>query len=229
MTGAPGQGSPRRRIGGQAAAIARMRTRIAAACPVLGLLLACAAALPPLATVLEASMTRHMLLQYPLLLAGGALAAGGLSAGARAAIARWNALGIAGLVVCALVLTLGMIPRVLDLALADARMDAIKAASLVLAGAALRCSWRPAGRIVQGFFLGNVLPMTAIAGLLIQDAPLRVCNAYRLDEQQSLGTLLVWAAALAGLAWLARVAWELGRDAPHQRAATPTVTVRGAP
>lgn len=208
---------------------ARIAARVVRASPRLGLVLVCAAALPPLSTALEASMTRHMLLQYPLLLAGGALAAGGLPARARAAIARWNALGIAGLVYCALVLTLGMIPRMLDLALADARLDAAKIGSLVLAGAALRVSWRPAGRIVQGFFLGNVLPMTAIVGLLIQDAPLRVCNAYRLDEQQSLGGLLVWAAALLGIAWLARVAWELGRDAPRQRTAAPSVTVRGAP
>jgi hypothetical protein len=65
--------------------------------------------------------------------------------------------------------------------------------------------------VVQGFFLGNVLPMTVIAGTLYQDAPQRLCNAYRLDDQQQLGLALVWAAALVALGWLLQVGRHLGR------------------
>ena len=153
-------------------------------------------ALAPLRALLEASMWRHMVLQFPLLLLAGALLAAALPPRARGAVARWNAHGIAGLVGVAGVLAVLMVPRALDLALRDGAIDAAKYAALVLAGAALRLSWRAAGLVVQGFFLGNVLPMTAVVGQLYIDAPLRLCNAYLLDDQARLGNWLVTAAAL---------------------------------
>jgi hypothetical protein len=64
-----------------------------------------------------------------------------------------------------------------DLVLVDARIDAFKFAALLLCGAALRLSWQAAGTVVQTFFLGNTLPMMAIAGTLYEEAPARVCNA----------------------------------------------------
>mgnify|MGYP007099847023 CR=1 FL=1 len=84
-------------------------------------------------------------------------------------------------------------------------------ATLVLAGAALRLSWRPAGLVVQGFFLGNMLPMTAVVGQLYIDAPLRLCNAYLLDDQARLGQWLIALAALLALGWLAQVGWRMAR------------------
>jgi hypothetical protein len=48
---------------------------------------------------------------------GGALLAAALPPRARAAVARWNAHGIAGLVAVAVTLAVLMVPRVLDLAL----------------------------------------------------------------------------------------------------------------
>ena len=53
--------------------------------------------------------------------------------------------------------------------------------------------------------LGNILPMTIIVGTLYQDSLLRLCNAYRLDDQRQLGLALVWLAILAGVAWLLHV------------------------
>lgn len=55
-------------------------------------------------------------------------------------------------------------------------------ASLLLAGAALRLSWRPAGLILQSFSLGYLVAMMAAVGMLYTDSPLRLCNAYRLDH-----------------------------------------------
>jgi len=167
--------------------------------------------LPPLRQWLEASMTLHMLVQAPLLMLCGALAAGGLSARSRARIDAWNGYGITGLFATALVLALLMIPRLLDLALADLRFDAAKALALVACGGALRLSWRRAGALVQGFFLGNVLPMTAAAGQLYQDSPLRLCNAYLLDDQVRLGQWLVALAVGAGIAWFAQLVRALAR------------------
>ena len=177
----------------------------------LGLALCVLLAWPTLRQALEASMWRHMVLQFPLLMAAGALLAAALPPRARGAVARWNAHGIAGLVLVAVVLAVLMVPRVLDLALREPAIEAAKCAALVLAGAALRLSWRAAGLVVQGFFLGNVLPMTAVVGQLYIDAPLRLCNAYLLDDQARLGQWLIALAVLLALGWLAQVGWWMVR------------------
>ena len=177
----------------------------------LGLALCVVLAWPPLRHALEASMWRHMVLQFPLLMAAGALLAAALPPRARGAVARWNAHGIAGLVGVAVVLAVLMVPRVLDLALRDPAIEAAKCAALLCAGAALRLSWRAAGLVVQGFFLGNVLPMTAVVGQLYIDAPLRLCNAYLLDDQARLGQWLIALAVLLALGWLAQVGWWMAR------------------
>ena len=155
-------------------------------------------------------MARHMLVQFPLLVLCGALLAGGLSAEiAKAApdrpvpASRWNAHGMTGLFGTALVLALLMVPRVLDLALINPWVEFAKMTALVSSGAAICLSWRPAGWLVQGFFLGQVLPMMVVAGTLYANSPTRVCNAYLLDDQVLLGQSLVWIAAGIALAWLA--------------------------
>jgi hypothetical protein len=127
---------------------------------------------------------------------------------------RWNELGIAGLVGSALTLAVLMVPRVLDLALVDARVEALKLIALVASGAALRLSWQRAGVVVQVFFLGNLLPMTAVVGTLYQDSVARVCNSYRLDDQQALGLALVMIAIATAALWLLQVATRrTGNDA----------------
>lgn len=169
---------------------------------------------PALRQWLTASMWRHMVLQYPLWMLVGALLAAGLSPAARVRVARWNAYGISGLVGAAVVLAVLMVPRVLDLVLVSSSLEAAKCTALLLAGAALWLSWRPAGLVVQGFFLGNMLPMTAVVGQLYIDSPLRLCNAYLLDDQARLGQWLVTTAALLAVGWLTRVAWwAVRRDA----------------
>jgi len=172
-------------------------------------LLALLASLPA-RNFLEASMARHMLVQYPLLMLGGALLAVGLSAAlakltpaSPMPVSSWNAHGMTGLFGTALALAVLMIPRVLDLALVQPWVEFAKMAALVVCGAAICQSWRPAGWLVQGFFLGQVLPMMAVAGTLYESSPTRVCNAYLLDDQVLLGQLLVWIAVAIALAWLA--------------------------
>jgi hypothetical protein len=171
-----------------------------AALALLGLL-----ALPALRHALEAGMTTHMLVQFPLLALCGAMLANALPARWRVRCDRWNAYGVSGLLASALVLAVLMIPRVLDLALVDTRVEITKWLALLLCGAALRISWRPAGLLVQGFFLGNVLPMTVVAGHLFQDTPVRLCNAYLLDDQVRLGQWLVGLAACVAAVWFAQV------------------------
>lgn len=188
---------------------------------VVGLVLLIALITQPLRHALEAQMSMHMLVQFLALILTGMLLAGALSTKARAQLAQWNAHGIAGLTFAALVLALAMIPRLLDLALVDAHVEFVKFIALLLCGAALRVSWRNAGVIVQGFFLGNVLPMMAIAGSLYETAPARVCNAYRLDEQQWVGQCLTIVAGCIAVVWLARVFWNMTDKQRPAAAVTP--------
>lgn len=160
-------------------------------------------ALPGVRHGLEASMTRHMLVQYPLLMLAGWLFAAAVPSRWQARLNLWNAHGISGLFATALILAVLMIPRVLDLALVDGRIEIPKYLALLGCGAALHLSWRAAGLLVQGFFLGNVLPMMAVVGNLYENSPVRVCNAYLLDDQARLGQMLVWIAAAIAAAWFA--------------------------
>ncbi len=166
---------------------------------------------PPARHALEARMTWHMFVQVPLLLACGAALADAVPARARAELDRWNSHGIAGLFAFALVTALLMIPRLVDLAVANIAVDAAKALALLASGVLLRLSWAKAGLLVQAFFLGNVLPMTAAVGQVYQDSPLRLCNAYLLDDQVRVGQSLVAVAVTLGVAWLGHAAIVLAR------------------
>jgi hypothetical protein len=158
----------------------------------------------PLRPALESGMRVHMLAQFPLLMLAGALLDTALPPALVRLLARWNAMGLSGLVATAAFMAVLMIPRVLDLALTDERIEAGKIAMLLFVGAAVCPSWRAAGLVVQGFFLGGLLPMMVVAGSLYRDSPLRLCNAYRLDDQQRLGSELIWIAATMAALWLVR-------------------------
>lgn len=168
----------------------------------LGALLLLGLMLPTPRALLESGMRLHMLVQYPALMLAGALLAQAVPSSLGRGLSGWNELGITGLGAGALILSVLMIPRVLDLALVDGRVESVKFVALLFAGAALWSSWRDAGLVVQAFFLGGILPMTVMAGTLYSDSPLRLCNAYRLDDQQELGLALVWMAVAAGGMWL---------------------------
>ena len=200
-----------------------MRRHRAAAPMFAGLLLLALMLLPPVRHATESSMTTHMLVQYPaLMLAGGLLAQRW-----RGARPRWNELGITGLLAVALTMALLMVPRVLDLALVDARVECVKVLALVASGAALALSWRRAGTVLQAFFLGNMLPMAVVVGTLYQDSAVRVCNAYRLEDQQDLGAALVWLAAGILVAWLLHLVARqrsVRRSLPGEDAALPSAS-----
>jgi hypothetical protein len=182
----------------------------------LGLAAAVLLASPPLRGLLESRMATHMLLQFPLLMLAGACLAQAVSPALQCRLAAWNAHGIAGLTWAAGALALGMVPRLLDLALTDGPTEAAKFMALLVTGAALRLSWHAAGTLVQGFFLGNTLPMMGIVGWMYGDAPVRICNAYGFDDQQTVGLALSWTAAATAAIWLVLVVRALTSAAPLQ-------------
>ncbi|MBI3223396.1 MAG: hypothetical protein HYZ46_10145 [Nitrosomonadales bacterium] len=159
-------------------------------------------AIPAVRSILERDMALHMLLQFPLILLAGWLLAKGVPEQARSMAQTWNHAGIAGLLVVAMVLIFWMIPRALDLVLIDRTLEFWKFLTLALAGAALELSWQPAGMIVRGFFLGNMLPMMMVAGWLYVEAPVRLCNSYLSNDQLRTGSGLLALAIAGSMVWL---------------------------
>jgi hypothetical protein len=171
-------------------------------------------------------MLTHMLVQIPLLLlAGMAMAVfmeratvGSMKACADLlpsqsnASPRWNAHGLTGLFYALVTLGFWMTPVALDHAVASAGWDIAKAVSLLAAGSALRKSWAQAGGIIQAFFVGNTVWMTVVVGILFQELPQRLCNAYLQDDQNDTGMIMVCAASVIGLFWTIRLAVQLHRE-----------------
>ncbi|MDM0010779.1 hypothetical protein QTI19_38890, partial [Variovorax sp. J22R203] len=168
----------------------------------VGIAFILALAVSPLRRLLEADMRSHMLIQFPAILVAGALIYSSLPDQLRTRTARWNFLGLSGLTYLAVVLAVVMVPRVLDLAAVDARVEAFKFSALATAGAVLGPSWKAAGTVIQAFFIGTVLPMMIAVASIYTDVSIRLCNSYGLDEQQKLGYELMVIAVLAGVCWL---------------------------
>ena len=158
--------------------------------------------------LVEANMWQHMLLQFPALITGGVWLGHALPARWAVASARYNQLGLTGLVYAAVATSVWMIPRAIDLAVEDWRIDAIKIASLLLTGIALRLSWKAAGRTLQAFFLVSWAMMTVTVGMLYQDSTSRLCSSYLTNDQVWAGYGLVAISGLLVAGWFARVLRE---------------------
>ncbi len=161
--------------------------------------------LPALQELLQAQMHFQMLVQMPALALTGALLAGSNPRVPTHWQRVWNAHGITGLCLALFVMTLSMVPRLLDITVTDPLWNTGKFAAFLLCGYALRRSWQQAGWVLQGFFLGNLLPMMVVSGFIYQDSPLRVCNVYGLGDQQTTGFWMVLSASVVAVVWLWRV------------------------
>ncbi len=158
--------------------------------------------LPPVRAWLEATMTRQMLLQIPLVIAAGWWLAALLPRAWHRRVSAWNPGGVAGLVLSVALGGVVMTPRVLDAATYSAGADALKLACAFGCGVAAGASWRPAGIPGQAFVVGNIAWMLAASGVLLRDWPQRVCAAYLEQDQRIAGTgLVLWALVLSAL-WL---------------------------
>ncbi|MDO5758964.1 MAG: hypothetical protein Q4P24_16125 [Rhodobacterales bacterium] len=148
----------------------------------------------------EATPARHMLLQYPLLIAAGALIVGALAhfyAGA------WNRGGVASLLTAMFAMAFWMLPRMVDASVAALPVDIAKAASLaVLVGGGLRLGWPHAHPLLQAVLKAKAVSMLGILAFLYTHAPERLCNAYLLDDQQRLGEMFLLAALVLAALWI---------------------------
>jgi hypothetical protein len=158
---------------------------------------------PALRHLVEASMSLHMLLQFPLLLAAGWAAAGWLPRRLAARLGHVDGLGLSSATLASCVSAFWMIPAALDLAVLDGWVALLKYLSWLLAGLLLAEGWQRLGGIPATYFLGNAAWMLITAGLLYRDAESRLCVSYLFDEQSVSGNgLVAWGLALGGLALL---------------------------
>ncbi len=161
---------------------------------------------------LTSLMSLHMMVQIPLLVLAGVFAEQAAwcrrepSASTASDTKRgpWscNEYGVPGLLLASLVGTAWMIPKALDDALTDWRVATFKYVGLPAAGWVLSASLRLAPAVIKLFFLGNFCWMAAIVGMLYLDQPVRLCNAYLLDDQDWAGRGLIALAVILPLGWL---------------------------
>lgn len=151
---------------------------------------------------LEATMTAHMLVQMPLLVAIG-FASGKLIP---EPWRRWLLARAGGTVPCVVLAIFAagywMLPRALDSALAKPLFEAAKFASLpALVGLPLALAWQQLSSVGRGFVWINFSSMLGVVGWLYVAAPVRVCNSYLLDEQASAGRSMITLAVLLLCGW----------------------------
>jgi hypothetical protein len=161
---------------------------------VLAIALALLVAAALLTAPLKSSLLTHVLLQFPALIAAGVLLGVSIVPRAKAPDAS-AAEGVTALVLAGFGLAFWMLPRWLDAAVLDLRIDALKIASLVLlAGVPLGWGWRRVGPLARTFVWANTASMLGVLGTLYATFPERLCNNYLVNEQVTLGWVMLTAA-----------------------------------
>jgi hypothetical protein len=150
---------------------------------------------------LERDMARHMLIEFPLLLLVGAALAWATEGATRGVLARCNLYGLAGFAFVTLTLAYWMIPAALDASVREGWIGGAKWLTLLTSGYVLPASFSLATLPVQGLMIGNIAWMSAVVGLLYQQADRQLCLYYLADAQVVAGQGLVAAAVILGLSW----------------------------
>lgn len=164
------------------------------------------AASPPIASWWEAALIRHMLVQIPILVLSGVLLAPAAARYLPAGVPSGQTEGVGAILLAAFCLAFWMLPRWLDAAVADGRVDAAKVATLVLlAGLPLGWGWPLLQAVAKAFVWVHAISMFVILGVLYLTFPDRLCNSYLVSEQSALGAVTLAIGSLLGLAGTARV------------------------
>jgi hypothetical protein len=160
---------------------------------------------------LEARLVAHVGVQFPLLLAAGALLAGPRLP---PRLGPWNRGGATGLVLAAVILAFWMLPRVIDASTDAGRFAVAKFLALPLAGAALAWSLPRLPWLARQFLALQTIAMAAAVGWLYLALPERLCLRYLRSEQDELGAAFLIVAVTSFCVWLG----GLLRVAPDRRA-----------
>jgi hypothetical protein len=168
---------------------------------------------------LEASMSRHMLVQMPLLVVIGIIAARRVPGRVQNSLLLWFGGAWPCVIAALFASSYWMLPRALDAALTDPWAEVAKFLSLpFLVGFPLVLAWRRLTLIGRGFVWTNFFSMLAVLGWLYIVAPVRVCNSYLVNDQENAGWYMVIASVLLFFWWLGTllVGGGVGPDKPDQ-------------
>lgn len=154
----------------------------------------------------ERTMWSHMLLQIPIVVWAGARMTQAF-VGAR--FRRWNVTGAPGLLLASATIACWMIPRLLDAAVESWWVDAGKFAMLLCAGAIARWSWANGTAIARVFTVGNAAWMTGTVGMLLLDAPTRLCVRYGANDQRVAGYAMLGVTLTVVVLAIVRVAFPV--------------------
>ncbi len=168
---------------------------------------------PPVDSFLDASMSRHMLVQMPLLVALG-YAAGLIW---RMPRDRFASLGL-----CAIFFAMGsvifwMLPRSLDTAVTTAWADQAMHVNMLVAGWSLVIGLPRLPFHSKMAFGVYGLAMALTAGIVYATAVVPVCSRYSVQQQNEAGTLLLWIGGVLFIALLGRGAYLLAAIARRLR------------
>jgi hypothetical protein len=168
---------------------------------------------------LEASMSRHMLVQMPLLVVIGIIAARLVPVRVQDSLLIWFGGAWPCVIAALFASSYWMLPRALDAALTYPWVEVAKFLSLpFLVGFPLVLAWRRLTLIGRGFVWTNFFSMLAVLGWLYIVAPVRVCNSYLVNDQENAGWYMVIASVLLFFWWLGTllVGGGVGPDKPDQ-------------
>ena len=200
----------------------------AAATAGLAATLGAALSIPPLRSLIEQSMTWHMVVQMPLLVLAGALAARavvqrtsetitqtkgkankyGAAQLTLPKLAGFNHFGLTGFMAAQGITAYWMLPSAIDRAVVNPGFDALKLLTLFISGALLHGAFRRAPVALQLFFMGYWVSMMCWLGIYLATTDLRLCNAYSQASQVSTGWGLLLLGLLAGAAWVGNL-WRI--------------------
>jgi hypothetical protein len=145
-------------------------------------------------------MLGHMVAQLPMIFFAGVLL-GSRTARRSATLASFDRHGLTGLAALLILSSYWMIPRALEAALTQPLHEVAKFAGWALLGAVLPSSIARANMAIQLLCLGSFCAMTTLGGMLYQEVPEQLCNAYLKDDQALTGAFLIILAVAAAVGW----------------------------
>ena len=168
-------------------------------------LLASALSLPPGRSLIEQSMAWHMVVQMPMLFAGGWFFMGSGWDLKKTSSASWNQFGLTGFIAAQFIITYWMLPISIDRAVVMPQVDAFKLLSLIASGAMIQVSISRSPAVVQLFFVGYIVSMLITTGVFLATTERRLCNAYAMESQLSAGYGVVALGVSLACAWAYRI------------------------
>jgi hypothetical protein len=168
-------------------------------------LLGSALSVPPGRSLIEQSMTWHMVIQMPILFASGWFL---MSSGweiKKTSLGHWNQFGLTGFIAAQFIITYWMLPISIDRAVVMPQVDVFKVLSLLASGALVQTSVSRSPVVLQLFFVGYTVSMLISTGVFLATTERRLCNAYSMESQLSAGYGVVALGVALACAWGFRI------------------------